>query len=128
LKPLGDKQLAIVGITLDLMEKIGCPDHDCHFLNAIETTRNTIEYLKSQGIVHIIVLSHLGYSGDLELAKSVDSISLIVGGHSHTLTGDFSELDIPCTQSAQVIINDTLIIQAGKHAESIGIPTLITNG
>jgi len=124
LKPLADKQLAIVGITLDLMDKIGCPDHDCHFLNAIETTRNTVVHLKSQGINHIIILSHLGYKGDLELAQAVNGISLIVGGHSHTLTGDFSELDIPSTQSPQTFVNNTLIVQGGKHAESMGLSHL----
>jgi 5'-nucleotidase len=127
LQPLGNKQLAIVGITLDLMEKIGCPDPDCHFLNAIETTRNTVEYLKNRGVDHIIILSHLGYNGDLELAKSVDSISLIVGGHSHTLTGDFSELNLSSTQLPQVVVNDTLIIQAGKHAESMGLSLITFN-
>jgi len=127
LKPLADKTLAIVGITLDLMDKIGCPDHDCHFLNAIETTRNTVDYLKSQGINHIIILSHLGYKGDLELAQAVNGISLIVGGHSHTLTGDFSELDIPSTQSPQTFVNNTLIVQGGKHAESMGLSHLTFN-
>lgn len=127
LKPLGDKQIAIVGITLDMMDKIGCPDNDCHFLNAIETTRNTINHLKNAGIDHIIILSHLGYQGDLELAQAVDDISVIVGGHSHTLTGDFSPLNIPSTQSSQIFVNSALIIQAGKHAESMGLSRLTFN-
>lgn len=121
LKPLGNKQLAIVGITLDLMEKIGCPDHDCHFLNAIEITRKTVTHLKRLGIKHIIILSHLGYQGDLELAQAVSGISMIIGGHSHTITADFSELNIESTQRSQNWIGDTLIVQAGKHAESIGL-------
>lgn len=127
LKPLQDKQLAIIGITLDQMEKIGCPDHDCHFLDAIATTKRTVEHLNNQGIVHIIVLSHLGYQGDLELAEAVSGISLIVGGHSHTLTGDFRELALASTEQTQVFINDTLILQAGKHAESIGLSRLNFN-
>lgn len=125
-KPLADKTLAIVGITLDQMAKIGCPDHDCHFLNAIETTKRTIAHLHQQGIVHIVVLSHLGYQGDLELAEAVSGISVIVGGHSHTLTGDFSELGLSSTEQ-QVIVNNTLILQAGKHAESIGLSKLTFN-
>lgn len=123
-RPLHDKEVAIVGITLDQMAKIGCPDHDCHFLDAIATTRRTIEYIQQQGISHIIVLSHLGYQGDRELAQAVSGISVIVGGHSHTLTGDFSELGLSSTEQSQVVINDTLILQAGKHAESIGLSRL----
>lgn len=123
-KPLADKTLAIVGITLDQMAKIGCPDHDCYFLNAIEITKRTIEHLHQQGIVHIIVLSHLGYQGDLELAEAVSGISVIVGGHSHTLTGDFSELGLSSIEQEQITVNNTLILQAGKHAESIGLSKL----
>ena len=37
LKPLQDKQVAIVGITLDQMKEIARPDEDTHFINAIET-------------------------------------------------------------------------------------------
>lgn len=124
LKPLKDKQLAIVGITLDMMDKIGCPDSDCHFLNAIEVTKNTVKHLREQGINHIIILSHLGYQGDLELAQAVDNISVIVGGHSHTLTGDFSELGVLSNESTETFINGALIVQAGKHAESIGLSHL----
>ncbi|GDY28062.1 bifunctional metallophosphatase/5'-nucleotidase [Agarivorans sp. Toyoura001] len=124
LKPLGDKQLAIIGITHDLMHNIGCPDADCHFLNAIETTQATIKHLQQQGIKHILVLSHLGHSGDLALAEAVSGISLIVGGHSHTLTGDFSEMGIESTQQSQHWHHGCLILQAGKHAESIGLERL----
>jgi len=124
LKPLGDKQLAIFGITIDQMAKIGCPDPDCLFRNAIETTKATVAHLRAQGIVHIIVLSHLGYAGDLELAEQIDGISAIVGGHSHTLCGDFSELGIASTGIDKQMVNHTLILQAGKHAESIGLHKL----
>ncbi len=113
--------IAIVGITLDLMQKIGCPDPDCHFLDAISTTRATINHLHQQGIKHIIVLSHLGYLGDLELAEQVDGISVIVGGHTHTLSGDFSSLNIPCTGEADQRVNNTLILHGGQHAESMGL-------
>ncbi|WP_432459040.1 bifunctional metallophosphatase/5'-nucleotidase [Agarivorans sp. QJM3NY_25] len=124
LKPLADKQLAIVGITHDLMHQIGCPDSDCSFLNAIETTRATIEHLHHQDIQHIIILSHLGYQADVELAKAVNGISLIVGGHSHTLTGDFSSLGLNSCEQGPAWVNDSLILQAGKHAESIGLAKL----
>jgi len=113
-------QIAIVGITLDQMAKIGCPDPDCHFVNAITTTQNTVRHLHQQGIKHIVVLSHLGYQGDKALAQAVDGISVIVGGHTHTLSGDFSELNLPSTGCADERVNNTLILHGGQHAESIG--------
>ncbi|WP_428636900.1 bifunctional metallophosphatase/5'-nucleotidase [Shewanella sp.] len=119
-KPLGDKQLAIIGITLDQMKEIARPDEDTHFANAIETTANTVAKLKAEGIDHILVLSHLGWDKDKVLAREVSGISLIVGGHSHTLQGEFSQLGhsaLPYGES----VNHTPILHAGKYAETLGL-------
>ncbi|WP_299497116.1 bifunctional metallophosphatase/5'-nucleotidase [uncultured Shewanella sp.] len=120
LKPLKDKTLAIVGITLDQMKDIARPDPDTHFVDAIKTTQTTIKQLKQQGIDHIIVLSHLGLNQDKVLAEKVPEISLIVGGHSHSLQGDFSTLGLPSLPYAETV-NTVPILQAGKYAETIGI-------
>ena len=120
LKPFYDKQIAIVGITLDQMPLIARPDPDTHFINAIETTKNTVDKLKKQGINHIIILSHLGLDQDRELAEKVDGISIIVGGHSHTLQGSFSDLGLSHTDYAETI-NNTPIIHASKYAEVLGL-------
>ncbi|KAJ2877787.1 hypothetical protein FB639_003618 [Coemansia asiatica] len=41
--------------------------------------------LNKQGIHRIMVLSHMGYEADMDIARRVDSgISLIVGGHTHS--------------------------------------------
>ncbi|WP_394392182.1 bifunctional metallophosphatase/5'-nucleotidase [Shewanella woodyi] len=119
-KPLQDKKLAIIGITLDQMAEIARPDPDTHFIDAIKTTRNTVNALKAEGIDHILVLSHLGFDQDKVLAESVDGISLIVGGHSHTLQGEFKEFGLSSTPYG-VNVNNTPILHAGKHAETIGI-------
>ncbi|GIU34700.1 bifunctional metallophosphatase/5'-nucleotidase [Shewanella schlegeliana] len=127
LKPLQDKQVAIIGITLDQMKEIASPDEDTHFVSAIETTRRTVAQLKTQGIDHIIVLSHLGLDQDKVLAAKVDGISLIVGGHSHTLQGDFSELGLSNMPYGERV-NDTAIVHAGKYAETLGIADIIFDG
>ncbi|KAJ2699544.1 hypothetical protein FB645_005285 [Coemansia sp. IMI 203386] len=47
--------------------------------------------LKKQGIHRVLVLSHLGYDADMDLARRIDSgVSLIVGGHTHTFLGNAS--------------------------------------
>ncbi|GIU09678.1 MULTISPECIES: bifunctional UDP-sugar hydrolase/5'-nucleotidase [unclassified Shewanella] len=124
LKPLQDKQVAIIGITLDQMKEIARPDEDTHFVSAIDTTRRTVSHLKAQGIDHIIVLSHLGLDQDKVLASEVDGISLIVGGHSHTLQGDFSELGLS-NMSYGERINNTAILHAGKYAETLGMADIV---
>ncbi|WP_394200615.1 bifunctional metallophosphatase/5'-nucleotidase [Shewanella waksmanii] len=123
LKPFHDKQLAIIGITLDQMKLIARPDEDTEFVDAIEATRNTIAHLHQQGIYHIIVLSHLGLIQDRVLAQQVDGISLIVGGHSHSLQGDFQQLGLVATPYGEMH-NHTPIVQAGKYAETIGLASM----
>lgn len=120
IKPLGDKQLAVVGITLDQMKEIARPDDDTLFANAVETTTNTVKLLHRQGIKHIIVLSHLGFDMDKQLAHKIDGISLIVGGHSHTLQGDFTQLGINALPYG-ASCNNTPILHAGKYAETLGL-------
>ncbi|WP_299495507.1 5'-nucleotidase C-terminal domain-containing protein [uncultured Shewanella sp.] len=119
-KPIQDKTLAIIGITLEEMHNIARPDPDTQFKSVVETTRNTIEKLKQQGIVHIIILSHLGIAKDRRLAKTVSGISIIVGGHSHSLQGDFKALGLNATPYGEKI-NQTHILHAGKYAETLGL-------
>lgn len=124
IKPFHDKKMAIIGITLDQMRLIARPDPDTHFVNAIDTTRKTIARLTQQGIKHIIVLSHLGLDQDRELAEQVDGISIIIGGHSHTLQGQMRDIglsDIPYAET----INNTPILHAGKYAETLGLAEVI---
>lgn len=121
LKSMGEAPLAIFGITLDSMPSIGSPDPDCLFVDAIETTRTTVKHLKQQGIHRIIVLSHLGYAGDVALAEAVPGISLIVGGHTHSISGDFAGLNVAKAENINHRPNGSLILHAGQHAESIGL-------
>ncbi|MFB2648930.1 bifunctional metallophosphatase/5'-nucleotidase [Shewanella mangrovisoli] len=119
-KPFYDKKLAIIGITLDQMKDIARPDPDTHFVDAIATTARTVAHLHAKGIKHIIVLSHLGLDQDKRLAEQVDGISLIVGGHTHTLQGDFSALGLSNIPYGEMV-NDTPIVHAGKYAETLGL-------
>ncbi|UJF21355.1 bifunctional metallophosphatase/5'-nucleotidase [Shewanella sp. OMA3-2] len=120
IKPFYDMQIAIIGITLDQMPLIARPDPDTLFVNAIDTTKRTVDALHQQGIKHILVLSHLGLDQDRELASKVDGISLIIGGHSHTLQGDFSAVGLSNLPYGETV-NNTPIFHAGKYAETIGL-------
>ncbi|MCL1125014.1 bifunctional metallophosphatase/5'-nucleotidase [Shewanella surugensis] len=126
LKPLQDKTLAIVGITLDQMKEIARPDPDTHFVDAIETTQRTVDKLKKQGIDHIIILSHLGLTQDRALAQQIPDISLIIGGHSHSLQDDFTQFGLPYLPYGERV-NTIPILHAGKYAETLGIADIEFN-
>ncbi|QUM76721.1 bifunctional metallophosphatase/5'-nucleotidase [Moritella sp. 24] len=117
---LDDEPVAIFGVSLDKMADIANVDPDTPFVNAFETARNTVQAIRKSGINKIILLSHLGFNGDCELAKEVDGISLIVGGHSHTLQGDFSDLGLKKEVEYGHQVNGTYIVQAGFHSQALG--------
>ena len=60
-----------------------------------ETAKDIIDKLKSAGINKIIAVTHLGIEQDKKLAEMFPDIDLIIGGHSHTVLGDYSALNIP---------------------------------
>jgi 5'-nucleotidase len=115
-----DEPIAIFGISLDKMGDIANVDPDTPFVNAFETTQNTIQAIHQLGINKIILISHLGFDIDCELAQQVEGISLIVGGHTHTLQGNFSNLGMKDGPEYGHRINDTYIVHAGFHALALG--------
>jgi len=78
-------------------------------LNRYKTAKEQVKYLKEEKKVDFVILiSHLGVDGDEKVAKSVEGIDLIVGGHSHT------KLDKP------LIVNETMILQAAANGIFLG--------
>jgi 5'-nucleotidase len=75
-----------------------------------EVGRITNAY-KNEDIDLTILLTHIGYESDIELAEILDPIwgvDLIIGGHSHTI------LDKP------TLVNNILITQAGVGTDQVG--------
>ncbi|MBI4553580.1 MAG: hypothetical protein HY710_15050 [Candidatus Latescibacteria bacterium] len=64
----------------------------------------------------LVVLSHAGFEADQGLAQTVPGIDVIVGGHSQTFVKD------------PVLVGQTLIVQAGKNGEHLGMLTLSLKG
>ncbi len=73
-----------------------------------DAARQAIEELEEQGADVIVALTHSGIPEDRQLARSVDGIDVIVGGHCHTA------IEPPIEE------NDTLIVQAGAYVEYLG--------
>ncbi|MEC7308456.1 bifunctional metallophosphatase/5'-nucleotidase [Vibrio gigantis] len=119
-KEFDGEKVAIFGLSIDKMAGIANPDIDTPFENALETAKATIEQIHQAGINKIVLLSHLGYEADLELAANVKGIGVIVGGHSHRLQGDFSDIGLVKDDDYGVKIGDTYVVQAGFHAMSLG--------
>ncbi|WP_167357067.1 5'-nucleotidase C-terminal domain-containing protein [Paenibacillus pectinilyticus] len=105
------EQVGVVGLTTG--EDIELEDH-MQLYDLYSTTRKTIAKLATQGVNKIIVLSHLGYYVDLELAKNVKGIDVIVGGHTHT------QLEHPVIVKRDQDEAPTLVVQTGQYGEFLG--------
>lgn len=84
-----------------------------------------IDKMREQGINKIIVLSHAGYEEDVKLAKTVEGIDVIVGGHTHALLKDVKEGEnlFYSTKTGA----PTIITQAGKDGRYFGVLNLEFN-
>ncbi len=49
-----------------------------------ETALHLTDSLTAEGFEFIVAVTHMGIENDIELAKKVPAIDLIIGGHSHT--------------------------------------------
>jgi 5'-nucleotidase/UDP-sugar diphosphatase len=106
---VGQARVAILGLSYPDTPGISRPQNvaGLEFEGAVETVRRYLPELEAQADL-IVVLSHAGYDNDVALARTVDGIDVIVGGHSHKF------IEQP------IVVNDTIIVQAGAKGQVLG--------
>lgn len=80
----GGHQIGIVGLTTPDTSNISSPGPYITFTAPITALQTAVDELTEMGIDKIIVVAHLGYDVEMELASQVSGVDIIVGGHSHT--------------------------------------------
>jgi 5'-nucleotidase / UDP-sugar diphosphatase len=88
------------------------------FPDPIATARDMVQRLRAEGADVIICMSHGGVrepakgpiteGDDINLARSVPEIDIILGGHTHTFI------------RTPVIVNGTPVVQAGCYGQAVG--------
>lgn len=94
IKEIKGEKIGIIGLTTEKTPFMVLNIGETVFADPIDTARKYVAYLTAQGVNKIIVLSHLGYNRDCELAALVPGIDIIVGGHSHSLLGSTEALSL----------------------------------
>ncbi len=103
-------KVGLIGIANTIVDKT-MPDH---FSEGIYLTLGRkelpgyIEELREKDVDLIGVLAHLGYPQEVELAKGVDGIDVLISGHTHNRMYEPAD------------VNDTLLIQSGCHGSFVG--------
>merc|ERR1712016_400333 len=81
---LRDRLVGIIGYVTPDTLTISNPGPGNVFLDVVESVDRESRNLKSIGVNIIIAVGHAGYSVDQQLAREVEDLDLVVGGHSHT--------------------------------------------
>jgi len=104
-------KIAVIGLTTPETAYITKPDYvkDLKFLDPVEILPNIIDDVRNKGANLVVVLSHLGFDADKELAEKVSGIDVIVGGHSHTVVTN------------PVVVRGVIITQAGYNGIYLGV-------
>ena len=116
-KDVNGEKVGVFGLTTEetpFISSVG----SVAFSNYIEEAKAAVKAFEEQGVDKIIALTHIGfddaliYDNDKELAKLVEGIDIIVGGHTHSSIAEpyvSTEFDAP-----------TVIVQANEYAKYLG--------
>jgi 5'-nucleotidase/UDP-sugar diphosphatase len=119
---VGGEQIAVIGATTIDTPEIASPGPTVKFQSVADYVKGAVEVLEEAGINKIIVLSHIGYTVDQDLAAAVGGVDVIVGGHSHTLLSNTDEKaggPYPTlVQNPEGV--DVPIVQAGQYGKYLG--------
>jgi 5'-nucleotidase / UDP-sugar diphosphatase len=121
-KEIDGEKVGIFGLTTEDTKATSSPG-SIAFENYIEEANKAVAAFKAQGINKVVALTHIGYNdnpnvdNDVLLAKNVEGIDVIVGGHSH------DQLDEPVVVDTNTIgeaKDTTLILQAFQYGDFLG--------
>ena len=131
---VGKRQVAIVGYITEEASDFVSSSTKVDFVPIVQKLKNAIEEIQKKDINIIIALSHAGINKDIEVAKQVDGIDVIVGGHSHTLlSNSLSNSSTEAEDKYPIIAQspsgkNVLIVSDGAYGKYLGRLNLTFDG
>ncbi|MDA8409571.1 MAG: bifunctional metallophosphatase/5'-nucleotidase [Treponema sp.] len=89
IKEVEGQEIGLIGATTPETPYISNPGPTISFVDPVAPVQKAVDALHAKGVNKIILVSHLGYAEDLDLVSKVSGLSVVIGGHSHTLLGDW---------------------------------------
>ncbi|MFD2442755.1 5'-nucleotidase C-terminal domain-containing protein [Bacillus sp. CGMCC 1.16607] len=118
IKVVDGQKVGIFGLTTAETAGISSPVN-VTFSDYVKESERMVQEFKKLGVNKIIAVSHLGYDdnvafdNDLELAKKVEGIDVIIGGHTHTKLAEPTVI----SEGKQ---EPTIIVQAYEYGQALG--------
>ncbi|MGI9521174.1 MAG: bifunctional metallophosphatase/5'-nucleotidase [Hyphomicrobiaceae bacterium] len=118
-KDIGGEKVGIIGILAEDTKDLSSPGDNIPFIKSELVLKKLIGQLQADGINKIIVLSHVGFDRDKEIAAAVDGIDVIVGGHSQIKLIEYPTIEK--SPSGKPVY----IVQAYAHSKYLGELTVV---
>ena len=92
--------------------------------DTLEDLQKEVDSIKKQGVNKIILLSHLGFDKEQEVAQKISGVDIILGGHTHHMLEEvkYGENLFLSPQGEPV-----LIIQVGRDGKYVALPNFQFN-
>ena len=124
IKEVAGVKIGIFGLLTSHMDRLEVPERlkGLTFRREVDEARDQVAALRKEGADVIVAVTHVGYEapdkppfeGDQTIAREVEGIDVIVGGHTHT----------PLYHAWRDPAHGTLIVQAGSYLTKVGRTTL----
>ncbi|HTX71387.1 MAG TPA: 5'-nucleotidase C-terminal domain-containing protein [Rectinemataceae bacterium] len=129
IKVVGGRKIGFVGATTTDTPSISSPGPTIRFLDPAVPLQKAIDILHRKGVSAVILISHLGYAEDLDLVGKLTGLSAVVGGHSHTLLGDWKAVGLGGMGPYPTVVKDKSgaavpVVQSWEWAKIVGDITL----
>jgi 5'-nucleotidase len=95
-----------------------------------ESVAASVAALEKEGVDKIVLLSHIGYDVDQQVAAKVRGIDIVIGGHTHTLLGNKLNEDFTAGKGPYPTAvknpdgGETYIYQAWEWGKVVGCTTI----
>ncbi|HFI0264099.1 TPA: bifunctional UDP-sugar hydrolase/5'-nucleotidase [Streptococcus suis] len=106
---MNGKSLYVLGLTTLETQEVASPSENVIFEDHRQALRRLVDQIVSQNpSAHLVLLSHLGYDEDVNLAKDFPEVNVILGGHTHTILKEPTQ------------VGSVSICQAGQYGRFVG--------
>jgi len=126
---VGGELVGVAGLITKELPEVSSPSAATRVLPLEETALAVVEEMTALGVNKVILLTHVGYAADLELAARIPGVDVIVGGHSHTLLGDFDGLGLQPEGEYPTVVQGpdggtVLVVTAWRYGAVLGSLTV----
>lgn len=123
---VGGEKIGVLSVLTPDTVVTSSPGPNVKIGDDIEYLKEAVARIRGEGVDKVLLLSHVGFNRDQEIAAQVEGISAIIGGHSHTLLSNTEE---GAPAYATLVENPAgravPIVQAGAYSKHLGDLTLV---